>query len=232
MLLTIAYEQDFTLCRDTLSQVTARRSKFWTGKSPSMLREVRVTRGLSKRLAQGIPRLNSDMSVTIYGAGNEVIETLPAVMFTNGGIGYFYERVVGLNYERAGYAVEYRYRLGFLDRGVDLIARKPSEHRFVQCKFTLKSMPVAKVERLLAAASTFVAENLCQGQNHFDLVVPFEEVAFPVRKSRSRAKEKQVNAAKLAFQRYNTTQPWVRLHIVEIPVDVPEDLLHTDVAYD
>lgn len=171
----------------------------------------------------GIPRLNADLSITVSGENDDdVIDIIPACMLVRGGIGYFFERIVGLHYERAGYSVEYRSHLGYLDEGVDLIAHNEMQRRFIQCKFTLKSMPTAKVELLLVKASKFVAQNLGPAQNHFDLVIPFESVAFPLPKIGKNGKSKPTNSARLAFQRYNATQSRVRLHIVEIPIEIPE----------
>lgn len=156
----------------------------------------------------GVPRLNSDMSVTVTAENGSVAHVLPAEALAGGGIGYFYERLVGLHYERAGYRVEYRSHLAFLDKGVDLVASSASERRFIQCKFTRRSIGVAKVERLLYGASTFVRDNLGLGKHHFDLVVPSRAIAFP-----------EGCRAERAFTRYNASQHHVRLNIVEVPME-------------
>ncbi|OCL86269.1 restriction endonuclease [Arcobacter porcinus] len=50
-----------------------------------------------------------------------------------------FEKYVGKSYEEKGYEVEYRgLDLGFLDKGIDLIARKPNEILLIQCKFWKK----------------------------------------------------------------------------------------------
>lgn len=50
-----------------------------------------------------------------------------------------FEKYVGKGYEEKGYEVEYRgLELGFLDKGIDLIARKPNEILLIQCKFWKK----------------------------------------------------------------------------------------------
>lgn len=174
-----------------------------------------MQRGLSKKLMKGVPQLNSDMSVTVTANDGSIIHVIPSSALARGGIGYLYERIVGLHYERIGYSVEYRCHLGFMDRGVDLVAKNETECHFIQCKFTLKSMSRAKVESLLFAASAFVQKNLEPISNHFDLVVPSKETAFPERRQ----------TAQRAFFRYNTTQRQVRLNIVEVPIEVPELLL-------
>jgi hypothetical protein len=172
----------------------------------------------------GIPRLNPDLSITVTAEDGQIVHAIPSSALTQGGIGYLYERLVGLHYERIGYAVEYRSHLGYLDAGVDLIARNESQCRFIQCKFTLQSMSRAKVEALLFAASTFVRRNLTPLANHFDLVVPSEAIAFPSRRSRKNAKP-LTNTAREAFLRYNATQHQIRLGIVEVPMEVPESFV-------
>lgn len=174
-----------------------------------------MQRGLSKKLMEGVPQLNSDMSVTVTAHDGSIAHVIPSSALAQGGIGYLYERIVGLHYERIGYSVEYRCHLGFRDRGVDLVARNEMECRFIQCKFTLRSMSPSKVESLLFAASAFVQENLEQRKNHFDLAVPSKEAAFPARRQ----------TAQRAFFRYNATQHQVQLNIVEVPIEVPELLL-------
>jgi len=174
-----------------------------------------MQRGLNKKLMAGVPRLNPDLSVTVTAEDGSIAHVIPSNVLTKSGIGYLYERLVGLHYQRIGYCVEYRCHLGFRDRGVDLVARNQTECRFIQCKFTLQAMGAAKVESLLFAASSFVSENLEALENHFDLVVPSKKAAFP--EGRRRAEQ--------AFLRYNATQHKVHLNLVEVPIEVPELLL-------
>lgn len=183
-----------------------------------------MQRGLNRKLMDGIPRINSDLSITVVTGNDKIVHAIPSSALTQGGIGYLYERIVGLHYEKIGYAVEYRSHLGYLDAGVDLIAKNDSECRFIQCKFTLQSMSRAKVEALLFSASTFVRYNLTPLANHFDLVVPSEAIAFPNRRNRKSANP-LTNTAREAFLRYNATQHQVRLGIVEVPMEVPESFI-------
>lgn len=183
-----------------------------------------VQRGLSKKLKDGVPRLNPDLSVSVVNEDGQLIHTIPSQALTRGGIGFLYERIVGLHYEQRGYTVEYRGHLGYFDAGVDLVARNDKQFRFVQCKFTLQSMSRAKVEKLLFAASAFVKNNLGPHENHFDLAVLSEAIAFPVRKNKRKGSP-TTNPARNAFFRYNTTQSQVRLNIVEVPMDIPESFI-------
>lgn len=180
-----------------------------------------MERGLNRKLMAGVPKLNPDLSITVTAEDGQIVHTIHPRALTRGGIGFLYERLVGLHYERSGYVVEYRSHLGYFDAGVDLIARDERRCRFIQCKFTLKSMSRAKVETLLFAASKFVRSNLEPRKNHFDLVVPSEEIAFPRRQRRKNASSLP-NAAREAFLKYNATQHQVQLSIVEVPMELPE----------
>jgi hypothetical protein len=152
----------------------------------------------------------------VYCSDGAVSCVIPAAAFVGGGMGYFFERIACLHYESLGYEVQERSSLGFLDRGVDLIADSPGERVFVQCKFTLQSMGPKKVEELLYAASAFVSRNLCDGANYFDLVVPSLALAFPVRRG------KNTSSARHAFVRHNRLQHTVKLRLVEVPIELPE----------
>lgn len=132
-------------------------------------------------------------------------------------MGYFFERIVCLHYEKLAYEVEERSCLGYQDRGVDLVASKHGERVFVQCKFTLQSLGPKKVEELLYAASSFVRENLSGGVNYFDLVVPSLELAFPTKRS------KRSPSARHAFVRHNGLQNKVKLRLVEVPIELPDE---------
>lgn len=177
---------------------------------------LRVQQGLSGKLRQGRPVLNADLSVSVYDNDEKLICLLPAAALVGGGMGYFFERIVCLRYEELGYAVQERSCLGYLDRGVDLLASAPGERVFVQCKFALKSMGPKKVEELLYAASAFVMENLCDGANYFDLVVPSLTLAFPAKRG------KGASSALHAFVRHNRLQHKVKLRLVEVPIELPE----------
>lgn len=179
-----------------------------------------MQRGLSKKLMAGVPRINTDLSISVLDGTGSLVHLIPAEALASGGVGYLYERLVGLDYERRGYNVEYRSHLGYRDAGVDLIAVDSEEKRFVQCKFTLHSMGRGKIEELLYKASKFVKANLGHQKNHFDLVVPDEAAAFPHPGHRNLAK----NIAKRVYLRYNETQNDIQLHIVEIPMPLPDSI--------
>lgn len=183
-----------------------------------------MQQGLSRKLRQGRPVLNADLSVSVYGKDGKLLCSIPAAALVGGGIGYLFERIVCLRYEELGYAVEERSCLGYVDRGVDLLANAPGERVFVQCKFTLQSMGPKKVEELLFAASSFVSENLCDGVNYFDLVVPSVALAFPV------GRGQRSSSARHAFVRHNRLQHKVKLRLIEVPMEMPEQFQLSPVA--
>ena len=175
-----------------------------------------MQRGLSRLLMAGVPVVNADLSVEVLGPDGDRLHTIAPAALVGGGIGYLYERLVGLDYERQGYSVEYRSRLGYRDAGVDLVAKRANEARFIQCKCVLHAISPMNVERILFAASGFVRSNLGPVENHFDLVVPFEARAFPPRSGRGRGRGRQAeNKARASFLGYNGTQGRVRMHIRE-----------------
>lgn len=180
-----------------------------------------MLRGMNRLLADGIPRINNDLSVSVLNEFGTEIHRLPPAALAKGGIGYVYERMVCVHYRKNGYEVSHRASLGFLDQGVDLVAERPGEKIFVQCKFTLSSMSPKKVETLLYAASRFIKANLSTERNFFDLVVPNKEMAFPSPKNSS----KRASSSLRAFQRYNQTQNLIKLRINEVPIDIPEEIV-------
>lgn len=176
-----------------------------------------MQRGLSRKLRQGRPVLNADLSVSVYAGDESLICLIPPAAFVGGGMGYFFERIVCLHYEKLGYEVEERSCLGYQDRGVDLVANAPGERVFVQCKFTLQSMGSKKVDELLYSASGFVSENLSAGANYFDLVVPSLALAFPAQRGTRKP------SARHAFVRHNGLQNKVKLRLVEVPIELPDE---------
>lgn len=176
-----------------------------------------MQRGLSRKLRQGRPVLNADLSVSVYAGDESLICLIPPAAFVGGGMGYFFERIVCLHYEKLGYEVEERSCLGYQDRGVDLVANAPGERVFVQCRFTLQSMGSKKVEELLYSASVFVSENLSAGANYFDLVVPSLALAFPAQRGTRKP------SARHAFVRHNVLQNKVKLRLMEVPIELPDE---------
>ncbi len=101
--------------------------------------------------------------------------------------GYVYERYVGMILEEEGYAIKFRgLAKGFLDNGIDIIAKKEGEDFFIQCKYIMKNkLGKQKIEWLLYKASSFLAKNYKGGKIHFWLVVPSIESAFNSKKDKN-----------------------------------------------
>ena len=171
-------------------------------------------------LLSGTPCVHKDLSITILDPVGNTLHTIPPAALAGGGFGYVYERLVGIHYESQGFSVEYRSRLGYLDRGVDLVADRSDCRLFIQCKCSFVPFSPKKIEELLAKASLYVRENLVARRNSFLLVVPSIELAFPTPRPK-RGKSFTPNRARHAFLRYNAMQPDVRLELVEVSISVP-----------
>jgi Holliday junction resolvase-like predicted endonuclease len=173
-------------------------------------------RGLSRRLLAGVPRLNLDTSVSVLDPEGAQIDMIPRSHLRPSDYGYVYERLVGLDYEARGFAVQYRMQFGYQDSGVDLVCERADQVRFVQCKYVGGTISRAKVEKLLYSASAFVARHSgLDRQLFFDLAVPCIALAFPTRVTR-RSKRTVPNVALASFERYNQLQRRVRLNVVEV----------------
>ncbi len=173
--------------------------------------------GLNRRLMAGIPRVTPEHAVEIFDTSGQVIDTISASELTPSDFGAVYERLVGLHFEAEGYHVEYRgAKLGFNDHGVDLIARRTSETRFIQCKSTTRPMSRQQVEWILYKASTYI-DNHAHGQSQFfELVIPSIDQVFPTKIGKQSGKAKP-NPSRQRFLIHNQRQQQVRLVITEIP---------------
>lgn len=158
----------------------------------------------------GVPHLEANLDVSILSPLGTAVDRILRQELEPTGYGYVYERCVGLDYEARGFAVEYRFHLGFHDRGVDLLASSDHEIRFVQCKCTAAKANPARIEHMLYAASALVAERRSVGKRlFFDLSVPSVSRHFP-------QPRRGENRALVAFERYNLTQQAVRLTVREV----------------
>lgn len=94
--------------------------------------------------------------------------------------GYVYEKYVGQYFEQKGFSVEYCGIInGFLDGGIDLIARSSEIDYFIQCKYLNKSkLSKQKIERLLYKAGNRIHKLGCKWNDVFLLVVPNKDNAF------------------------------------------------------
>ena len=101
-------------------------------------------------LLSGTPCVHKDLSITILDPVGNTLHTIPPAALAGGGFGYVYERLVGIHYEAQGFSVEYRSRLGYLDRGVDLVADRSDCRLFIQCKCSFVPFSPKKIEELLA----------------------------------------------------------------------------------
>ena len=135
--------------------------------------------------------------------------------------GYLYEKFVGQYFEEKGYSVEYvGLTKGFVDGGIDLIARSKDKRYFIQCKYLMKSkLTKSKIENILYKAGNTISNMDHSRNDTFALVVPDKDLAF------SKIKKKNNSLiAKYEYPLYdyfltkNHTQEQIRLEVLEIPM--------------
>jgi Holliday junction resolvase-like predicted endonuclease len=74
--------------------------------------------------------------------------------------GLVYEKYVGQHLENEGYKVKYNgLELGFLDKGIDLIAENENCINFIQCKFSKYKIGKSKINWILYKASNELYEH-------------------------------------------------------------------------
>ena len=107
--------------------------------------------GVSKFLKSGMLRINSaDKVLELEG----IAQTITYDELKSSDWGYVYEKHVGQILESEGYEVSYNgLNLGFLDKGIDLIARKDSTISFIQCKYYKGRISRKGIEWILFKAS-------------------------------------------------------------------------------
>ncbi len=133
--------------------------------------------------------------------------------------GYLYEKYVGQYFEEKGYSIEYvGLTKGFLDGGIDLIARANNKSYFIQCKYQIKNkLSKSKVENILHKAGNTISKMEHSRNDVFALVVPNKDSVFRKIKLTSNSL-----IAKYEFPVYdyflskNDTQSQIKLEILEV----------------
>ncbi len=133
--------------------------------------------------------------------------------------GYLYEKYVGQYFEKKGYSIEYvGLTKGFLDGGIDLIARSENKSYFIQCKYQVKNkLSKAKIENILYKAGNTISKMEHSRSDVFALVVPNKDSAFRKIKLTSNSL-----IAKYEFPMYdyflskNDIQNQIKLEILEV----------------
>jgi Holliday junction resolvase-like predicted endonuclease len=137
--------------------------------------------GIAKHLKAGRIIINSsEMQIEISDKG--II--LPYSSINDSEWGQVYEKYVGQVLEDEGYNVMYNgLEKGFLDRGVDLVARKDDQLNFIQCKYIHRTISKSKIEWILYKASGFLFDRY-QNENKklcFTLIVSNKDKCFSKR---------------------------------------------------
>lgn len=177
-----------------------------------------IMKGLGKRLRAGFLEIDPmGQRVIIQKSSGDERDLIPYAELDSSAWGYVYEAFVAQNLRGRGYQVELVGLVaGYLDGGMDLVARQGEETIFVQCKFlTASKIGRQRMEWLLYKASAYIQRYSKQGKCQFWLVVPSIEQAF----GRRRTKQgKQSFPIAEYFLSKNSYQSQVRLHIEEIPM--------------
>lgn len=141
--------------------------------------------GITKYLKAGRISINK-AAKQIEIADKQLI--LPYDKLNDSDWGYVYEKYVGQVLQDEGYEVNYHgLQKGFSDRGIDLIAIKDNEMKFVQCKYTRSPISKSKLEWILYKASNLLYENYKSSnlKLYFVLIVNKKEECFSKRKSKN-----------------------------------------------
>lgn len=135
--------------------------------------------------------------------------------------GYLYEKYVGQYFEEKGYSVEYLgLEKGFMDGGIDLIARLDSKCYFIQCKYQIKNkLSKSKIENILYKAGNKIYKMKYSRNDVFALVIPNKDLAFTRIKLISNSLTPRYTYPMYDyFLSKNHTQNHIRLEILEIPM--------------
>ncbi|WP_312602627.1 hypothetical protein [Pseudomonas luteola] len=174
-------------------------------------------RGLGKRLRAGRIEVGQSIGIQIFAADGALIDSIAPASIAATDWGTVYERWVGQEQEKEGWEVDYRgLTLGFLDRGLDLVAFKDGTTRYLQCKYKQSSMSKQDVQHILYKASQFLDKELLVRDDVFELVIPSIEKVFPIKSKKN--KQAQPNQARRFFMGANKSQSRIQVSITEIPM--------------
>lgn len=128
---------------------------------------------------------------------------------------------MGQHFEEKGYSIEYvGLTKGFLDGGIDLIARSEDKSYFIQCKYQMENkLTKAKIENILYKAGNKISKMEYSRHDVFALVVPDKELAFRKTKLKSNSLTTKYEYPMYNyFLSKNNAQNHIRLEILEIPM--------------
>lgn len=113
--------------------------------------------GIARLLKQGKLQLNTiENRIEI---GNQDGIFIPYLDIKPANWGQVHEKYVGQIFEAEGYQVSYRgLETGFLDQGIDLIAKKQDSVLFIQCKYQSQKLTKSRIEWILNKASKILLD--------------------------------------------------------------------------
>ena len=176
--------------------------------------------GLARKLMSGHLVFDHEASVLLVVRDGRHLEyRIPYETLTPIDWGYVYERHVGLTFEALGYAVTYRgLRLGFIDRGVDLVLQRGEETIYVQCKHAVvKPLNMSGIRWLLYEADRLLATQYRGQPLNFHLVVPSKNDCFGSTKLKINGVVRKQSISRYV-EALNGLPSRVRIKVVEVPM--------------
>ena len=111
---------------------------------------------IAKILKSGTITLNDKENIIEI---ENCLTSLPYKLISRSDCGVIYEKYVGQILENEGYTVQYQgLELGFMDKGIDLIAENDVCINFIQCKFSNNKIGKSKIDWILYKASSKLHE--------------------------------------------------------------------------
>jgi Holliday junction resolvase-like predicted endonuclease len=180
--------------------------------------------GIAKILKSGRITLNDKENIIEV---ENCLTTLPYKLISPSDWGQVYEKYVGQILENEGYTVRYHgFELGFLDKGIDLIAENEECINFIQCKFSKSKIGKSKIDWILYKASSKLHEQykLSGKQLKFTLIVNSIDTNFSKRiPKKFRLTFTELSKIKYPWLQYfldhNYIQNKIKLECREIPMN-------------
>jgi hypothetical protein len=173
--------------------------------------------GLGKRLRSGHMLINSiSRRIEILGDAGVVIDFIEYDALDNQDWGYVYEKFVGQHLLEEGFDVTYNgLSKGFGDGGIDVIASRSDQTKYIQCKYS-KRMGKARIEDLLWRASSWLCKASLGKNPVFSLAIPSIEGCFGKGDSKNGKRQPGIPLLAKYFLSKNETQRFIKVEILEI----------------
>lgn len=147
--------------------------------------------GIAKYLKQGFMTIDSEkLLVKVEGVKVFSFERLEPYEQ-----GQVFEKFVGQQYESEGYVVKYNgLEMGFLDRGIDIIAEDNKNIFFIQCKYHNKTFSKNSIEWILYKASNFIDKYKDKNHRKLHFVLAVKSISKNFSAKKVKRKELKIKA--------------------------------------